>query len=82
MYLDFLTLRRIHLCLKKRKMVKNITNRCSPALTTHIRLNFNPVALSNALLRIVFPDLWKFNKGTQNWLMKNFWAPDAVRAFC
>jgi len=35
-------------------------------------------ALSNALLRIVFPDLWKFNKGTQNWLMKNFWAPDAV----
>ncbi|KLO12841.1 hypothetical protein SCHPADRAFT_398643 [Schizopora paradoxa] len=36
-------------------------------------------ALSNALLRIAYPELWKFNKASQNWLMKNFWVPEAVR---
>jgi len=35
-------------------------------------------ALSNALLRIAYPDLWKFNKASQNWMVKNFWIPDAL----
>lgn len=49
-----------------------------PAKFTFVTAPFRS-ALSNALLRIAYPELWKFNKASQIWLVKNFWVPEAVR---